>query len=102
LCRLYGTHRRAVNVKKVEFLNGTAGGNCGPGSSVGIVTDYGLDGPVSNPRKEETVVRIGYGMGRGTPHTAGVRLCKCECYMTWYGKRTTKTRGRSDVKFLCI
>jgi len=22
---------------------------CGPGSSVGIVTDYGLDGPESNP-----------------------------------------------------
>jgi hypothetical protein len=22
---------------------------CGPGSSVGIVTDYGLDGPGSNP-----------------------------------------------------
>jgi len=21
--------------------------------------------------------------------------------MTWYGKRTTKTRGRSNVKFLC-
>ena len=23
--------------------------NCGPGSSVGIATDYGLDGPGSNP-----------------------------------------------------
>ena len=23
--------------------------NCGPGSSVGIVTDYGLEGPGSNP-----------------------------------------------------
>ena len=23
--------------------------NCGPGSSVGIATDYGLDGPASNP-----------------------------------------------------
>ena len=22
---------------------------CGPGSSVGVVTDYGLDGPESNP-----------------------------------------------------
>jgi hypothetical protein len=39
----------------------------------------------------------------GSPsHTAGVRLCKCECYMTLYGKCTTKTRGRNDVNFLCI
>ena len=26
---------------------------CGPGSSDGIATDYGLDGPVSNPGGEE-------------------------------------------------
>jgi len=26
---------------------------CGPGSSVGIATDYGLDGPVSNPDGDE-------------------------------------------------
>ena len=26
---------------------------CGPGSSVGIVTDYGLDGPGSNPDGDE-------------------------------------------------
>jgi F0F1-type ATP synthase membrane subunit c/vacuolar-type H+-ATPase subunit K len=26
---------------------------CGPGSSVGIATDYGLDGPGSNPREDE-------------------------------------------------
>ena len=26
---------------------------CGPGSSVGIVTDYGLDGPVSNSDGDE-------------------------------------------------
>ena len=26
---------------------------CGPGSSVGIATDYGLDGPGSNPGGEE-------------------------------------------------
>ena len=25
----------------------------GPGSSVGIVTDYGLDGPGSNPGRDE-------------------------------------------------
>jgi len=25
----------------------------GPGSSVGIVTDYGMDGPGSNPRGDE-------------------------------------------------
>jgi len=27
--------------------------SCGPGSSVGIATDYGLDGPVSNPGGDE-------------------------------------------------
>ena len=27
--------------------------NCGPGSSVGIVTDYGLDGPGSNTSGDE-------------------------------------------------
>jgi len=27
---------------------------CGPGSSVGIATDYGLDGPGSNPGGDET------------------------------------------------
>jgi len=34
-----------------------------------------------NPRKEETVVWIGHGMGMGTllPHTPGLRLCNCEC-----------------------
>jgi len=26
--------------------------NCGPDSSVGIATDYGLDGPGSNPKKK--------------------------------------------------
>ena len=26
---------------------------CGPGSSVGIATDYGLDGPGSNPDGDE-------------------------------------------------
>jgi len=48
-------------------------------------------------RKEQTFVRMGHVVRRGNPHTAGVRLRKCECYMTWYGKRTTKIRGRSDV-----
>ena len=28
-------------------------GNCGPGSSVGIATNYGLDGPESNPGGDE-------------------------------------------------
>ena len=27
--------------------------SCGPGSSVGIATDYGLDGPGSNPGGDE-------------------------------------------------
>ena len=27
--------------------------NCGPGSSVGIATDYGVDGPGSNPDEDK-------------------------------------------------
>jgi len=41
-----------------------------------------LDGARSlgeNPRKEATVVRMGHGAGRGSPHTAEVWVCKCEC-----------------------
>ena len=30
---------------------------CGPGSSVGIATDYGLDGPRSNPGGDEISAR---------------------------------------------
>jgi hypothetical protein len=29
--------------------------DCGPGSSIGIVTDYGLEGPGSNPDGDEIV-----------------------------------------------
>ena len=36
-----------------HFLNGLLGTFCGPGSSVGIATDYGLDGPGSNPGGDE-------------------------------------------------
>ena len=32
---------------------GLHGYRCGPGSSVGIATDYGLDGPGSNPGRDE-------------------------------------------------
>ena len=31
---------------------------CGPGSSVGIATDYGLDGPGSNPDGDEIFVNM--------------------------------------------
>ena len=34
-------------------FEGTAPPVCGPGSSVGIATDYGLDGPGSNPGGDE-------------------------------------------------
>ena len=35
------------------ILLGTLICNCGPGSSVGIATDYRLDGPGSNPGEDE-------------------------------------------------
>jgi len=31
------------------------------------------------PRKEQPVIRMEHDARRGPPHTAGVRLCKCEC-----------------------
>ena len=34
-------------------FNFVQGGVCGPGSSVGTATDYGLDGPGSNPGGDE-------------------------------------------------
>ena len=35
------------------LIIGTYLSGCGPGSSVGIATDYGLDGPGSNPGGDE-------------------------------------------------
>ena len=36
---------------------------CGPGSSVGIATDYGLDGPGSNPGGDEIFCRSKPALG---------------------------------------
>jgi len=37
----------------LPFFNVCTVPACGPGSSVGIATDYGLDGPGSNPGGDE-------------------------------------------------
>jgi len=37
----------------LSYLPETTTGHCGPGSSVGIATDYGLDGSGSNPGGDE-------------------------------------------------
>ena len=42
-----------VSVLKVFLHYSTSQTACGPGSSVGIATDYGLDGPGSNPGADE-------------------------------------------------
>ena len=39
----------------------------GPGSSVGIATDYGLDGPGSNPRGDEIFDRSRPALGQTQP-----------------------------------
>jgi len=36
-----------------SILNSCISGKCEPGSSVGRATDYGLDGPGSNPSGDE-------------------------------------------------
>jgi hypothetical protein len=40
---------------------------CGPGSSVGIATDYGLDGPVSNPGGDKNFRPSGPALGPTQP-----------------------------------
>jgi len=37
--------------------------DCGPGSSVGLATDYGLDGPGSNPSGDEIFPSVQTGPG---------------------------------------
>jgi len=44
---------------------------CGPGSSVGLATEYGLDGPGSNPNLQEQARRNVVGA------CCGVYVSKC-------------------------
>ena len=46
---------------------------CGPGSSVGIATDYGLGGPGSNPGGEEIFRQSRPALGPTQPPVQGVR-----------------------------
>jgi len=41
------------NVLSIRVFHNSTSSLGGPGSSVGIATDYGLDGPVSNPGGDE-------------------------------------------------
>ena len=41
----------------------------GPGSSVGIATDYGLDGPGSNPGREEIFLPFAPALGHAADHS---------------------------------
>ena len=47
---------------------------CGPGSSVGIATDYGLDGPGSNPGENEIFRPSGPALGPTQPPVNGYRV----------------------------
>jgi len=51
--RLFYKYRFGSPFQNKEF-NGLHNADDGPGSSVGIATDYGLDGPGSNPSGDET------------------------------------------------
>ena len=47
---------------------------CGPGSSVGIATDYGLDGPGSNPGGDEIFRPPRLALGPTQPSVNGYRV----------------------------
>ena len=47
------SHLQAVATKYINRNNVSVTFICGPGSSVGIATDYGLDSPGSNPGGDE-------------------------------------------------
>ena len=46
---IYSSNKRQIDALSLNFILV----NSGPGSSVGIATDYGLDGPGSNPGGDE-------------------------------------------------
>ena len=48
-------------------LNTSSSSDSGPGSSVGIATDYGLDGPGSNPGGDEIFRPFRSAMGPTQP-----------------------------------
>jgi len=50
-----------------NLFNDCLGKFCGPGSSVGIVTDYGLDGPGSNPGGDDIFRRPRPALGPTQP-----------------------------------
>ena len=47
---------------------------CGPGSSVGIATDYGMDGPGSNPGGDEIFRPSRLALGPIKPPVKGYRV----------------------------
>ena len=53
-----------------NLINANSNQNCGPGSSVGIATDYGLDGPGSNHGGDEIFRQTGPGT-----HPASCKMC---------------------------
>ena len=52
-CSVFQTQENIQNIIKLHLICRYYCAYGGPGSSVGIATDYGLDGPGSNPGGEE-------------------------------------------------
>ena len=57
----FAKQQRVLNIKQ-----GIINMGCGPGSSVGIATDYGLEGPGSNPVGTRFSARPGRPWGTST------------------------------------
>ena len=61
-------------IYKFFILNHLLHSSVGPGSSVGIATDYGLDGPESNPGRDEIFHPSRPALGPTQPTVNGYRI----------------------------
>ena len=67
ICAIFHVYKTSSVENKTIWNSET----CGPGSSVGIATDYGLDGPGSNPGEGKDFPLVQTGPGA---HTASCKM----------------------------
>ena len=67
MCQCLGSFQWDNNYVTAAFFRGLLQAGCGPGSSVGIATDYGLGGPGSSPGEDEIFRQSGPALGPTQP-----------------------------------